>query len=272
NKMDYNKIFSGEEPIFFDCCGITGDHNWYNEAVRPFSDYRDLNSLVIANEIEHVKTFFPFLVDPQRQIFFTPKVVKEVRGFRRLLERKAFYLEDRKGISPRAIENRKLFLGIKKAYEILAAVVPENEYKIDNKKEFYKYNKLLIQLGKKYGAKIKSKEYDKTRYKQENHIKDNHADEELVACALFHTLQNNVSCGIITRDRDLSLLFKFGLRYFFDNPGYENELKTLSKTPVWIYDILRESILSSDERISFYNALKERAIPGSSLEEKVALP
>ena len=212
-----------------------------SKKVYQTKSFSDFSLDLIEKEIEKISIFLEFMENPK--ILFTSKVSEEIRSIRDNLGNKIHFLREnynlrrngRKSCDEKPIEQIKLE-EIHELYNELHRASRRSVF-FPGQRQIYSFlEKIVLSVTRNTDAKIDYgffyRKDDKPRKRE-----DLHADEQLVAAALYLSAFERRNGGILTRDSDIKRILRNTLFYLKNSgqQGYIEIISLLRKNPISLY-------------------------------------
>lgn len=266
---DIDDILEQEQLILTDNSFISGSNSssstWYYDNIYPAKRFSDLGIGALNDALELYENTLLWLPNPN--VYTTSGVVDEMRNFRDILNDKLSWFREfeskgslHSGKSHKynddleASEKRKLLEDFCKLYHNVVKLADRSVFKPSYKEEFKALENIVTEVTRHTGAKIDFE----FRYRGfPKKYGDTHADEQLVAAALYSSIIDNVPSTIVTGDSDIERIFLNTLNYLKNAnlQGFKNLLRLVEKNPIHIYFVLdiTETGVKTDIRTGLKN-------------------
>ena len=246
-------ILEQEQLILTDNSFIAGGNTmnspWYYEDMYHVKKFLDLSINSLNNALELYEGTMLWLQNPH--VYTTSGVIDEMKTFRDILNGKLSWLRtyDARG-SPshnkppqdndadlETDEKRELLEDVCKLYHQTVKLADKKEFKAQYQTEYGAVENIVAEITRHTGAKI---DFEFRYKKYPKKYEDTHADEQLVAAAIYSSIIDNVSSAIVTADSDIERIFSNTWSYFKNSnaQGFENVLRLVEKNPIHIYFLL----------------------------------
>lgn len=279
----FNEILESNDYVLCDT-SITGIEkgDWYWDSIYPVHRFSELDIGEIENKIRSIKSFNDFLM--HLKVFVTGGVSRETFTIISLLADKIKFLSWRKGLTKRdgklrrEIEEESTEESVlKEIYNsFFESYVLTKRFRFEfphgNNGAYNFLEKIVLNVAEHTHAKIDYEEvYHPNRRPKK--VEDFHTDEQLVATALYLSVVEEKSCGILTRDSDIRRILYHTLSYLtyyheHERPKYREILQSIKRWKIKVYHNtdVRSQLAELDYNSFKFNHKKRIGIKSKTLD------
>lgn len=211
----FDEILGRESLIFIDTSIETtrSNNSWHYEAIYAKKKFSNIDTNVLERVAKSLGVFLEFLYQPR--VYTVSGVCKEVNRVREMIEKDISIFRERKRPSLVIRNKGKGEESLWKIFDLYNTICLESERSLFVPAEETAYKtleRLVFAVTEATGAKIK---YDPNHGSNsgKKDLEDFHADEQLVANALYISYIENKSSCIVTRDSDIKRILENTLHY-----------------------------------------------------------
>ncbi len=221
---------------------------WYRQGVYEKQTFAQIDPSHLQTVIGSLTNFLNLVSMPQ--IYTTSRVVAEIARFKEKIHEKLEHLIRRENPNRKHIKNeddgnytRKLFEEIVLTYNSLHRIASKSVFAPRSIKFTNLLNTMSIIAENTHTIKDYGLRYEDEHMRRSE---DLHADEELVAAALYSSFEKKPS-AILTGDSDLTHLLESAVKLLgnTDIRGHEQVLSALIDYPIHIYFVTQEGLSCS---------------------------
>ena len=246
--LTFDEILRQESYVICDSSLTSVSYaNWYQDGVYDASFFSEINRDILKAEIIDLKYFLEVLRNPF--VFTTKGVLYELKNSRCMVGDKLKFLNKQENLMGR--KNRKRFhrgdnhkILLQQILDTFYESSRQSESSVFFPEQKFQYNaleRIVFKVTKHTDSKIYLDElYPKKRVKPKK-VQDFHADEEMVASALYlSAVDSKIGC-ILTRDSDIRRILINTLAYMSlsDVKGFYDIRNTVKKNRIRIYYVTK---------------------------------
>lgn len=218
-------------------------NRWYKEEVYEKKTFSQLDTSYLSLVKENLTKFLNLL--SRQEISTVSRVVSEIARFKEKIHEKLEHLIRRENYHGRRIKNqehenygRTVFEEIMLTYKEMHRIAAKSVFTPRDPK----FEGLVKAMDIISSSSSSIKDYG-SRYGDEHtrRSEDLHADEELVAAAIYNSLEQKPS-AIITGDSDLSILLQNAIRFLGNLRNSKSTLDSLRTYSIHIYFVSQEGL------------------------------
>lgn len=237
---EQNRIFS-DSSIYRHLPGV---RDWYKETVYGRDELHQLDLAKLAEVRDSLEREISWWCQPQT--FSTGKIVEEKERFNQILRRKLDYFRDKLGNRNKELRQRASiamyghpYPQICHSYETILHKAFASLYEPKEEDVFAALEHFVIEIGKETSAKKDFSERHGDRRRGKNKV-DLHADEQVVASAIYSSVVEKTPCAIVTPDSDHQRLLAEVQKYVHQREDLGPMSKALLENPVQVYFVQSE--------------------------------